>query len=117
MTDTITTPRVITDPQMRATIGGYGVTEVGDSGDMLILGQPSPLRAAAIFLLHARLNNGLYREDFDLRDPITPDELSGLMDMISHRWGRFTEHPDGWWCDYEATEPGPGLLPVTVMLV
>jgi len=120
---------VIQDPLMDAVIGGYGVTWIGDDGDMLILGHPERMRAAAIFLIHARRTASMGR------DEIFGDDLDEAIGGIEQGWGRFQAHRPGclwvagqadscerpvcddsaWWVDGYSMQPGPGLLPVTIL--
>ena len=102
-------------PQMVDTIGGYGVTWVGEEGNMLILGRPSILRAAAIFLAFGK-RQGLTREEVGFSNPLSDSDLT-----IDYRAARFTgptQTTGDWQCDYSAGDIRIGYLsPVTVMLV
>lgn len=109
----MTTPEIVTHPEMEATHYGIQVAYIGEDGDMIALGHHDTRRALAAFNRHARVYCGL-RNLADDRDACAADWAG----QIEHRMAvirkpDFDEDPDWRWVADWSAPDAPGARPIT----
>ncbi|MBL1086817.1 hypothetical protein JK359_33470 [Streptomyces actinomycinicus] len=96
-----------TGDDVSGTYRGLLVTEIGEDGDLLIIGHPPVRDVLAATSSYYRHICGQRLRPFDGRD---------LADSVARRWGRFIAYPTRReWQIRDASDDTPGALPITWM--